>query len=188
MNIIVSLFILDSSDANCKFRFSAFLSQFRMDGHSFISALLYALIGLDTFVPKPLTLYALSLPPSSSLTSSQPDSLSPVTSLIDDQQKQQQQQPQHSEKTTTHSSKSRINNNNVGSSTNSNSIVTKSKQTCKLSEFMCPNGICIPLSRYCNGIPDCLPDKSDEPADCSGKFKLHTFTQHYSMTHTLLFV
>lgn len=138
-----------------------------MDGHSFVSVLLYALIGLDTFVSKPM-MYALSLPSSSSsssfssLTSSQPDSLSPPTSIVDDQQP-------HNEKSTNNNNKSRSTNNGVGNSANSNSILsTKLKQACKLSEMRCPNGICIPLSRYCNGIPDCS-DKSDEPSECSGK-------------------
>lgn len=132
-----------------------------MDAHSFVSALLYALIGFDTFVSKPMLLYALSLP-SSSLPSSLPDSLSPATSIVDDHQ-------QHAEKSTNNGNKSRPSNNSVGSSANSNSIpVSKTKQTCKLSELRCPNGICIPLSKYCNGVPDCM-DKSDEPADCNGE-------------------
>lgn len=138
-----------------------------MDGHRFISALLYALIGFDTFVSKPMTLYALSLPSSSSLTSSQPDSISPpILSIVDDKQS--------NERIPINGSKSRSNSNNVGSSTNSNSIVTKTKQTCKLSEMKCPNGICIPLSKFCNGVPDCS-DKSDEPADCNGELNKIVF-------------
>lgn len=39
----------------------------------------------------------------------------------------------------------------------------------KVSEWKCSNGTCIPLSRYCNGIPDCS-DKSDEPSACSGEY------------------
>lgn len=128
-----------------------------MDAHSFVSALLYALIGFDTFVSKPMLLYALSLP-----SSSLPDSLSPATSIVDDHQ-------QHTEKSNNNGSKNRPTNNSVGSSAN-NIPVSKTKQTCKLSELRCPNGICIPLSKYCNGVPDCM-DKSDEPTECNGELE-----------------
>lgn len=130
-----------------------------MNGHKFVSALLYALIGFDAFVSKPMLVYALSLP-SPSLSSSLLDSLSPVTSNADDQQ--------HSEKAANNGNKSKLSN-NVGNNANNNNIPTlKPKQLCKTSEWKCPNGTCIPLSKYCNGVPDCT-DKSDEPNECSGK-------------------
>lgn len=150
-----------------------------MDGHCFVSALLCALIGFDTFVSKPMLVHSLSLPSSSLL-----DPLSPASPLVENhQQKQLEQSPspspqlhqqpkqkqQHSEKSSSSTSKSRANNNSVGNNANSNSIpMTKSKQICKISEWKCPNGTCIPLSKYCNGIPDCN-DKSDEPSGCNGK-------------------
>lgn len=40
---------------------------------------------------------------------------------------------------------------------------------CRSSEFHCENtNHCIPLSKYCDRRIDC-PDKSDEPASCSGE-------------------
>ena len=40
---------------------------------------------------------------------------------------------------------------------------------CRTSEFHCENtSHCIPLSKYCDRKIDC-PDKSDEPASCSGE-------------------
>lgn len=165
-----------------------------MDGHSFVSALLCALcalIGFDTFVPKPIFVHSLSLP-SSSLSSSLLDSLSPVSSTVE---KQQQKQPspvlhqQQQQKSSSSTSKSRANNNSVGNNANSNSIpMSKSKQICKISEWKCPNGTCIPLSKYCNGIPDCS-DKSDEPSGCSGKpiyFDIESIPIHILACHISL--
>lgn len=42
------------------------------------------------------------------------------------------------------------------------------KTSCKLSEWKCLNETCISLSKFCDGIIDCL-DQSDEPSHCSGK-------------------
>lgn len=140
-----------------------------MDGHCFVSALFYALIGLDAFMSKPMLMYALSLSSSTtSLTSSLLDPLSPVTSILDEQQQQ------HTEKSTNNGNKNKSNNNIIGRNANSNSIPTsKPKSMCKLSEWKCSNGSCIPLSKFCNGIADCN-DKSDEPNECSGKLeKIH---------------
>lgn len=40
---------------------------------------------------------------------------------------------------------------------------------CRTSEFHCENtNHCIPLSKYCDMKIDC-PDKSDEPASCTGE-------------------
>lgn len=40
---------------------------------------------------------------------------------------------------------------------------------CRSSEFHCENtNHCIPLSKYCDRKLDC-PDKSDEPASCTGE-------------------
>lgn len=129
-----------------------------MDGHWFISALFYALIGFDTFISRPMFLYALSLP------SSLLEPLSPATSIVFNQHQL--------EKTTNSGNKSRSNNNNnISSNANNNTTTLKLKPICKISEWKCPNGTCIPLSKYCNGIPDCM-DKSDEPNECSGKLKL----------------
>lgn len=134
-----------------------------MDGHWFISALLYALIGLETLISKAMFPYALSLP-SSSLSSSLLEPQSPATSIVYNQHQL--------EKTTNSGNNSRSHNNyNIGSNANSNSTTLKLKPMCKISEWKCPNGTCIPLSKYCNGIPDCM-DKSDEPNECSGKLKL----------------
>lgn len=42
---------------------------------------------------------------------------------------------------------------------------------CRSSEFHCANtNHCIPLSKYCDRKIDC-PDKSDEPASCSGELR-----------------
>lgn len=127
--------------------------QVRMDGHSFLSALLYALIGFNTFMSWPWHVYALSLQSSTLL-----ESLSPNTD------------EQHNERITNNANEN--SNNNVGSNESSKSIpISNAKQKCKVSEWECTNGTCIPLSKYCNGVPDCLPDKSDEPNECSGKHK-----------------
>lgn len=129
-----------------------------MHAHCFISALFYALIGFETFISKPMVL---SLP-SSSLSSSLVDPLSPITSIADNQRP--------TEKTTNNGNKNRSsnNNNNIGNNENSNSPMSKTKSMCRISEWKCPDGTCIPLSKYCNGIPDCM-DKSDELTGCSGK-------------------
>ncbi|KAK9883390.1 hypothetical protein WA026_001565 [Henosepilachna vigintioctopunctata] len=37
---------------------------------------------------------------------------------------------------------------------------------CKITEYECKNKQCITLSKYCNGVPDCV-DFSDEISDCS---------------------
>lgn len=175
---------------NLFFSFFVVSLQFRMDGHSFVSALLCALIGANTYVSKPMFVHSISLP-SSALSSSLLDSLSPASSVVENQHQKQQQPPvppappqsslsssssshqqqkqQHTEKSSSTSNKNRANNNGGGNNANSNSIpMLKSKQICKISEWKCPNGTCIPLSRYCNGIPDCN-DKSDEPIGCNGK-------------------
>lgn len=131
-----------------------------MDTHSFVSALLYALIGFETFISRPMHAYvhALSLQSSSSLL----DTLSPATSIVEEHQ--------HNKKISNNSNKNRSNNSNVGSDASSNNILaSNANQICKISEWKCPNGTCIPLSKYCNGVLDCMPDQSDEPSECSGK-------------------
>lgn len=144
--------------------------QFRMDGHCFLTALLCALICFDTFISKPMISNALSLPQSSSSSSSAAAEASESSSLKHDPSTSIGVDfKEHSEKSTSKGNNIRTNNNSAGNIANLNSIpVTKSKHMCKWSELMCPNGICIPLSKYCNGIPDCS-DKSDEPSDCSGE-------------------
>lgn len=130
-----------------------------MDGHRFVSALFYALIGFDTLISKSTILYALSLPSSSSLSSSlMKHGIPQVTSVLDEQQQNE------NEKSTNNGNKSEATN-NIGR----NSVTLSKMETmCKISEWKCPNGTCIPLSSYCNGIPDCV-DKSDEPNECSGE-------------------
>uniref|UniRef100_A0A8D8YX57 CUB domain-containing protein n=1 Tax=Cacopsylla melanoneura TaxID=428564 RepID=A0A8D8YX57_9HEMI len=37
---------------------------------------------------------------------------------------------------------------------------------CKASEYGCDNGLCVPMTKYCNSVDDC-GDKSDEPRYCT---------------------
>lgn len=132
-----------------------------MDGHSFLPALLYALFGINTFISWPMQVYTFSLQ-SSSLSSTLLDSLIPATPIVDEP---------HNKQMTINADKD--SNNDVGSDESSKSIpISNAKQRCTISEWQCPNGTCISLSKYCNGVPDCLPDKSDEPNECSGKHTL----------------
>lgn len=39
---------------------------------------------------------------------------------------------------------------------------------CRLSEYNCDNGRCVPLNRFCDNINDC-GDSSDEPRYCTSK-------------------
>lgn len=43
------------------------------------------------------------------------------------------------------------------------------QHSCRISEFACNNGRCVPADRYCDGDNDC-GDKSDEPRYCNRKF------------------
>lgn len=45
---------------------------------------------------------------------------------------------------------------------------------CKISEFTCTNGRCVPLNRYCNVANDC-GDSSDEPRYCTREYTIFNF-------------
>lgn len=47
--------------------------------------------------------------------------------------------------------------------------VITSAPACRLSEFLCGNGRCVPITHYCDAINDC-GDSSDEPRFCSRKY------------------
>jgi len=40
---------------------------------------------------------------------------------------------------------------------------------CRVSEYLCGNGQCVTLDRFCDGEDDC-GDKTDEPRYCTRKF------------------
>lgn len=40
---------------------------------------------------------------------------------------------------------------------------------CRLSEFACANGHCVPSARFCDGNDDC-GDLSDEPTACTSTY------------------
>ncbi|KAK9753636.1 Low-density lipoprotein receptor domain class A [Popillia japonica] len=44
------------------------------------------------------------------------------------------------------------------------------KAACKISEFSCENGRCVPLNRYCNNVNEC-GDSTDEPRYCTRKYR-----------------
>ncbi|KAF5292275.1 hypothetical protein FQR65_LT11238 [Abscondita terminalis] len=44
--------------------------------------------------------------------------------------------------------------------------IAASPPSCKISEFVCGNGRCVPLNRYCNNVNDC-GDSTDEPRYCT---------------------
>lgn len=158
-NFFFTMELIESLLSLCVF-FSK-LIQVRMDGHCFISAVLYALIGFDTFISKPMAVYALSLPSSSSSSSS--SLLSPLSPATTDNQ-------QHDRPNNNANKNRPNNNNNIGNNANNNIPMSKPKLMCKISEWKCPNGTCISLSKFCDGIPDCA-DRSDEPDECSGEWE-----------------
>lgn len=55
-----------------------------------------------------------------------------------------------------------------GSGSNSSDMWVRLKHACKISEWQCTNGLCISLSKFCDGSADCT-DKSDEPYRCNGR-------------------
>jgi len=54
-----------------------------------------------------------------------------------------------------------------------------SNTTCKVGEFKCDDGICIPFNWVCNGREDC-PDRSDEnPSQCNAVSNLKNSRMHH---------
>lgn len=43
-----------------------------------------------------------------------------------------------------------------------------SRSVCRISEFSCSRGKCVPGDKYCDGVDDC-GDGSDEPRFCTRK-------------------
>lgn len=144
-----------------------------MATNTFISTLLCLVIGLDTLVTEPTFSTAFSVPSSSPLDSLPIDTLSTETDQL--QQIENPNNNNNNKNKQNNSNNSNGNNIHVNGNKSTSGItideqnaVDITKEMCKLSEFKCSDGSCIPLMKFCDGLFDCL-DKSDELSGCSGK-------------------